>query len=60
MNGKVSKGKSFDRSQSIAGCEIVVPTRPIRNANNLSTILSVATSATSMAAMVTSIINNTK
>ena len=48
------------RSSFIAGCEIVVPTRPIRNANNLSTILSVATSATSMAAMVTSIINNTK
>lgn len=60
MNGKVSKGKSFDRSQNIAGCEIVVPMKPIRNANNLSTILSVATSATSMAAMVTSIINNTK
>lgn len=60
MNGTVKKSKTFAKAKAAAGCEIIVPVKPKRKGMGLGEIMSLATSTTSMAALVTSIINNTK
>lgn len=63
MNGKVATtrraGIFFKRYPTIEpGCEIVVPSKVMReNKTSLAEVLSIASSTTSMAAMVTSILN---
>ena len=66
MNGKVATTKKcfifFKRYPKVEpGCEIVVPTKTLRDRKtSLAEVLSIASSTTSMAAMVTSIINTLK
>ena len=60
MNGTVAKSKAFAKAKPAPGCEIVVPVKPARRGTSLAEIMSLASSTTSIAALVTSIINNTK
>ncbi len=60
MNGTVEKSRIFAKAQASPGCEIIVPVKPQRRKTGLAEIMSLATSTTSMAALITSIINNTK
>lgn len=60
MNGTVAKSKAFAKAKPAPGCEIVVPVKPARRGTSLAEIMSLATSTTSIAALVTSILNNTK
>ena len=60
MNGTVSKSKVFAKAKPAPGCEIIVPVKPERKGAGLAEIMTLATSTTSIAALVTSIINNTK
>ena len=60
MNGTVAKSKAFAKAKPAPGCEIIVPVKPARRGTSLAEIMSLATSTTSIAALVTSILNNTK
>ena len=60
MNGTVAKSKAFAKAKPAPGCEIIVPVKPARRGTSLAEIMSLASSTTSIAALVTSIINNTK
>ena len=60
MNGTVSKSKVFAKAKPAPGCEIIVPVKPERKGAGLAEIMTLATSTTSIAALVTSILNNTK
>ncbi len=60
MNGMVAKRKGNSAKQIEPGCEIIVPIRPIRKGMSLAEIMSLASSTTSMAAMITTIMNNSK
>ena len=60
MNGTVAKSKAFAKAKPAPGCEIIVPVKPARRGTSLTEIMSLASSTTSIAALVTSIINNTK
>ena len=60
MNGTVKKSKTFAKAKAAPGCEVIVPVKPPRKGIGLAEIMSIASSTTSMAALVTSIINNTK
>ena len=60
MNGTVAKSKAFAKAKPAPGCEIIVPVKPVRRGTSLAEIMSLATSTTSIAALVTSILNNTK
>ena len=61
MNGTVAKSKGWAKSNIVApGCEIIVPMKSMRRRTSLAEIMSLASSTTSIAALVTSIINNTK
>lgn len=60
MNGTVARSKVFAKAQATPGCEIIVPVKPLRKGTGLAEMLGIATSTTSIAALITSIINNTK
>ena len=60
MNGTVAKSKAFAKAKPAPGCEIIVPVKSARRGTSLAEIMSLASSTTSIAALVTSIINNTK
>lgn len=60
MNGTVQKSKAFSKASAAPGCEIIVPIKPPRKGVGLAEIMSIASSTTSMAALVSSIINDTK
>ena len=60
MNGTVARSKAFAKAKPAPGCEIIVPVKPARRGTSLAEIMSLASSTTSIAALVTSILNNTK
>lgn len=60
MNGTVQKSKLFSKAEAAPGCEIIVPLKSPRRGFGVAEIMSIASSTTSMAALITSIINNTK
>ncbi|MEG2341060.1 MAG: SLBB domain-containing protein, partial [Odoribacter sp.] len=60
MNGTVARSKTFNKANAAPGCEIIVPVKPTRKGVGLAEIMGIASSTTSMAALVTSILNNTK
>lgn len=60
MNGMVAKSRTFAKAKVAPGCEVIVPVKPPRKGIGLAEVMGIASSTTSMAALVTSIINNTK
>ncbi len=51
-NGNVAKVKRFGGAKIEPGCEIIVPSKPEKNATNVAQTISMASTITSMAAMI--------
>lgn len=51
-NGNVAKVKRFGGTKIEPGCEIIVPSKPEKNATNVAQTISMASTITSMAAMI--------
>lgn len=56
-NGNVAKAKRLSGAKIEPGCEIIVPSKPERNANSLTQTITIASSVTSMAAMIATLYN---
>ena len=57
MNGTVARLKSGNKDAIQPGCEIIVPTKPIRKGMSTGEIMSVGTSAASLATMVATMVS---
>lgn len=51
-NGNVAKAKRFGGAKIEPGCEIIVPSKPEKNASNFTQSITIASTVTSMAAMI--------
>ena len=60
MNGQVARNRLFKKAKVAPGCEIIVPQKSVRKNVGLAEVLGIATSTTSIAALISTIMNNTK